>query len=166
MKTSHVLKISIALIFCCYSVVYAKNWKDDSKQKAPGKSQYTQDRQGDRNSGGREEHERSERRDGREKHERVERRGGHDNQKYADYHKHRGYREHPHDKARHYGHYTYHGHQYDYHGHWTSWEQWDRYAKSHPQIYKHGRYYRENAHLMFRFCDPVSGSCFFFSIGR
>lgn len=105
MKTSHVLKISIALIFCCYSVVYAKNWKDDSKQKAPGKSQYTIDRQGDRNSGG------------REKHERVERRGGHDNQKYADYHKHRGYREHPHDKARHYGHYTYHGHQYDYHGH-------------------------------------------------
>jgi hypothetical protein len=86
--------------------------------------------------------------------------------KRPDYHKHRGYRERPYDKRRHYRHYDYKGHQYGYQGHWRSWEQWDRYAKKHPHIYKRGRYYRENTHLMFRFCEPGTGSCFFFSIGR
>jgi hypothetical protein len=61
--------------------------------------------------------------------------------------------------------YDYKGHRYDYHGHWRSWEQWDRYAKKHPHIYKHGGYYRQNAHLMFKFCEPDTGSCFYFSIG-
>ena len=89
-----------------------------------------------------------------------------DYKKHSKYHKHRGYRERPYDKRRHYRHYDYKGHRYDYHGHWRSWEQWDRYARKHPHIYKHGRYYRENAHLMFRFCEPGTGNCFFFSIGR
>ena len=86
--------------------------------------------------------------------------------KRQDYHEHRGYRKRPYDKRRHYGRYDYKGHRYDYHGHWRSWEQWDRYARKHPHIYKHGRYYRENAHLMFRFYEPGTGNWFFFSIGR
>lgn len=86
--------------------------------------------------------------------------------KRSDYHKHRGYRERPYDKHRHYVKYDYKGHLYDYHGHWKSWEQWDRYRKKHPHIYKSGRYYHENVHLMFRFCEPGTSNCFFFSIGR
>jgi hypothetical protein len=81
---------------------------------------------------------------------------------YANY---SGYRERPFDKNRRYGNYDYKGHRYDYRGHWRSWDQWDRYAKAHPSIYKHGTYYRENSHLMFRFCEPGTGNCFFFSIG-
>jgi hypothetical protein len=83
-----------------------------------------------------------------------------------DYHKHRGYREHSYDQNRIYVNYDYKGHQYDYHGHWRSWEQFDRYAKKYPHIYKHGGYYRQNSYLMFRFCEPDTGSCFYFSIGR
>lgn len=86
--------------------------------------------------------------------------------KHLDYHKYRGYRERPYDQHRHYVNYDYKGHRYDYHGHWRSWDQWDRYARKHPHIYKQGRYYRQNAHLMFRFCEPSTGNCFFFSIGR
>ena len=81
-----------------------------------------------------------------------------------DYHKHRGYREHPFDH-RIYVNYDYKGHRYDYNGHWRSWEQFDRYAKKYPRIYKYGRYYRQSSHLMFRFCEPDTGSCFYFSIG-
>jgi hypothetical protein len=83
-----------------------------------------------------------------------------------DYYKYRGYSEHPYDKNRHYMNYEFKGHQYGYNGHWRSWKQWDRYAKQHPKLYQHGTYYRENAHLMFRFCEPGTGNCFFFSIGR
>ena len=97
---------------------------------------------------------------------RSDNRGGGDYKVHPDYHNHRGYREHPYDSRRHYGHYNYKQHRYDYHGHWSSWEQWDNYARKHPNIYKHGTYYRENAHLMFRFCEPGTGTCFFFSIGR
>ena len=82
------------------------------------------------------------------------------------YYNHRGYRARPYDNRRHYGHYDYKGHGYSYHGHWRSWKQWDDYARKHPDIYRHGHYYRENAHLMFRFCEPGTGGCFFFSIGR
>jgi hypothetical protein len=81
-----------------------------------------------------------------------------------DYHKHRGYREHPYDH-RIYVNYDFKGHRYDYDGHWRSWEQFDRYAKKHPNIYKYGGYYRQSSHLMFRFCEPDIGSCFYFSIG-
>ena len=90
----------------------------------------------------------------------------HNNNKRPNYQNHRGYREHPYDRHRSYGHYDYKGHRYDYHGHWRSWEQWDNYSRKHPNIYKHGTYYHESAHLMFRFCDPGTGGCFFFSIGR
>ena len=81
-----------------------------------------------------------------------------------DYHKHRGYRERPYDD-RYYVNYDYKGHRYDYNGHWRSWEQFDRYAKKHSHIYKHGGYYRQSSHLMFRFCEPDTGNCFYFSIG-
>ncbi len=77
-----------------------------------------------------------------------------------------GYRDRPYDKRRHYRHQDFKGHRYSYHGHWRSWEQWDKYARKYPHIYKHGRYYRENKHLMFRYCEPESGNCIFFSIGR
>lgn len=82
------------------------------------------------------------------------------------YHDYRGYRERPHDRGRHYGHYKHNGHRYEYDGHWRSWDEWDRYAKRNPDIYRHGHYYRDNTHLMFRFCEPGSGACYFFSIGR
>ena len=102
----------------------------------------------------------------RENRKHYEEQGRRDYKKHSDYHMHRGYRERPYDKHRHYGHHDYKGHRYDYHGHWRSWEQWDRYARKHPHIYKHGRYYREGTHLMFRFCEPGTRNCFFFSIGR
>ena len=82
-----------------------------------------------------------------------------------DYNNYPGYRERPYDQDCYYVNYDYKGHRYDYHGHWRSWEQWDRYAKKHPHIYKHGGYYRQNAHLMFRFCEPGTGNCFYFTIG-
>ena len=87
------------------------------------------------------------------------------NQGRPNYYKYNGYRERPYNKGRHYGHYEYKGHLYDYRGHWRSWEQWDRYRREHPDAYEHGYYYREKAHLMFRFCEPGTGNCFFFSIG-
>ena len=89
-----------------------------------------------------------------------------DYKKRPDYHNYYGYRDRPYDKHRQYGYHDFKGHRYNYQGHWRSWDQWDKYARSHPHIYRDGRYYREGAHLMFRFCDPVTGSCFFFSIGR
>jgi hypothetical protein len=92
--------------------------------------------------------------------------GHRDYKKGYDYHMHPGYRECPYDKCRQYRPYDYRGHRYDYHGHWRSWDQWDSYARKHPNLSRHGRYYREEGHLMFRFCDPGTGSCFFFSIGK
>ena len=71
-----------------------------------------------------------------------------------DYDGHRGYRERPYDQHRHYEHYSYRGHEYNYRGHWRSWNDWDDYAREHPRIYEHGRYYRDQGHLMFRFCEP------------
>jgi hypothetical protein len=102
----------------------------------------------------------------REDRKHYEEQGRRDYKKRSDYHEHRGYRDRPYDKSRHYDHYDHKGHRYDYQGHWRSWDQWDMYAKKHPQIYKHGTYYREGVHLMFRFCDPGTGNYFFFSIGR
>jgi hypothetical protein len=83
-----------------------------------------------------------------------------------DYNKYRGYRERPYDQNRIYVNYGYKGHRYAYDGHWRSWEQFGKYAKKHPDIYKHGGYYRQYSHLMFRSCEPDTGSCFYFSIGR
>jgi hypothetical protein len=83
-----------------------------------------------------------------------------------DYHRYSGYRERPYDRSRHYDYYNHKGRRYDYHGHWRSWDQWRKYMKGYPHIYKYGRYYHEGSHLMFRVCDPGIGSCIFFSIGR
>jgi hypothetical protein len=55
---------------------------------------------------------------------------------------------------------------YHYEGHWDSWADWDRYAKRHPDRYRHGRYIREGGHLLFRFYDPMGGGYLFFSIGK
>lgn len=84
---------------------------------------------------------------------------------HRNYGGHHGYRERPYGQ-RHYDHYRYNGHSYIYHGHWRSWNDWDRYARARPDIYRDGRYYHDGEHLMFRFCGPGTGNCFFFSIGR
>ena len=156
MKTSSILKIAIVLIFCCHSVVYAGSRKDESWKEHQKKSHYTKTRQDHRDN----RHERSDSRMA----QRPDRHRGPEHRR--DYHTHRGYREHPHDKGRHYARHAYRGHNYDYHGHWNSWARWHEYAQTHPQIREHGHYYREGGHLMFRFLDPVSGGYFFFSIGR
>ncbi|MFZ0486263.1 MAG: hypothetical protein WAL83_04635 [Arenicellales bacterium] len=75
-----------------------------------------------------------------------------------------GYRMRPYDH-RSYDHESFRGHQYTYRGHWRSWDDWHHYRGLHPRVYERGHYFRQNGHLMFRFCDPGS-SCFFFSIGR
>ena len=85
---------------------------------------------------------------------------------HRDYAGHRGYRECPYDRHRHYDRHVHRGHTYTYRGHWRSWKDWDDYARRYPERYQHGRYYREDGHLMFRYCDPDGGGCFFFSIGR
>lgn len=102
----------------------------------------------------------------RKDHKNYEGQGRHNYEKRRDYHKHPGYSERPYDQSRLYVNYDYKGHRYDYHGHWRSWNQWDRYARKHPQIYEHGGYYRQKTHLMFRCCEPDIGNCFYFSIGR
>jgi hypothetical protein len=76
-----------------------------------------------------------------------------------------GYRRHPHDRYHGYPH-VYRDHEYHYEGHWRSWDDWEKYRSRYRQRFDHGRYYRDDGHLFFRFCDPGSGSCFFFSIGR
>lgn len=82
-----------------------------------------------------------------------------------DYRGQHGYRMNPYNKHLHYDHYSNRGHDYRYHGHWRSWQAWHDYRSRHPEAYRNGRYFRQDGHLMFRFCDPGSG-CFFFSIGR
>lgn len=86
--------------------------------------------------------------------------------RYGDYRGYHGYRERPYDRGRHYGHYKHRKHQYRYHGHWRSWDEWDRYARKYPEVRRHGHYYHDGAHLMFRSCVPESDTCVFFSIGR
>jgi len=90
---------------------------------------------------------------------------GPNRQDQRDYQGHRGYRMHPYNKQRHYEHHEYGGHQYKYEGHWRSWRDWDDYYRSHPKMHQDGHYYREQGHLMFRYCEPGTGNCFFFSIG-
>jgi len=102
----------------------------------------------------------------RKDHGDYEKQGRHHHEKRPDYHKYSGYSERPYDQHRLYVNYDFKGHRYDYHGHWRSWDQWDRYVRKHPQIYEHGGYYRQQTHLMFRFCEPGTGNCFYFSIGR
>jgi len=89
-----------------------------------------------------------------------------DHHNRRDYEGRHGYRERPYDRHRHYEYQEHRGHRYHYRGHWRSWDDWDRYAREHRSLYRHGHYYREEGHLMFRYCDPDTGNCFFFSIGR
>jgi hypothetical protein len=168
MKTSCILSIVVIVVFCCTGMAFSGNkWKNDVGKGRRDKSQYH-----DRHQEGRQDKSQYQNRH-QERDQRSEHRGQQENmshhERYAhhgDFHKYHGYREHPYQKSRHYAHYKHRGHQYAYQGHWNSWKQWDRYAKAHPNVYRHGTYYRENAHLMFRFRDPVSGGFFFFSIGR
>lgn len=145
MKTLGIIGITVALTLLFSGVSIAENWKNESGKGRPKKSQYNHD---DRDY-----------KKGSDKH------GRNDHKERSDYHENRGYRERPYDRGRHYGHYKHKGHRYDYHGHWRSWEQWDRYRRKYPHKFEHGHYYRENAHLMFRACEPDTGNCVFFSIG-
>ncbi|HDP90468.1 MAG TPA: hypothetical protein ENN42_11035 [Thioalkalivibrio sp.] len=89
--------------------------------------------------------------------------------RYRDYDRYDGYRELPYDRHRHHyrnRHHEHRGHRYAYQGHWRSWDEWDRYTRRHPELRRHGRYYYEGAHLMFRTCPPDSNTCIYFSIGR
>ena len=158
MKTSYILNIVVIVVFCCTGIAFSGNWKNESVKELRDKQQYHQR--------DRDKKERSAHRGYRDDEKRLDTRSHRGFNKHHDYHKHSGYRERPYGKKRHYGYYHHKGHRYDYQGHWKSWKQWDRYAKNHPEIHKHGHYYRENAHLMFRFRDPVTGAFFFFSIGR
>jgi hypothetical protein len=92
--------------------------------------------------------------------------GHHGSSGHRDYSGHHGYRERPYDHHRHYDHYKHGGHNYVYRGHWRSWNDWNNYYRMYPPMHRYGGYYREHEHLMFRYCDPQSGNCFFFSIGR
>jgi len=146
MKATNIINITIAILLLFSGVSIAKDWKTDSGKRVQGKQDFR--------------HDNRDYRQGSDNHFAQGHKGN------PNYHEHRGYREKPYDRGRHYGHYKQKGHRYEYQGHWRSWEQWDRYAKKHPDIYKQGHYYRESSHLMFRFCDPMSNACFFFSIGR
>lgn len=84
-------------------------------------------------------------------------------ERYRDY---KGYKERPYDRGRHYGYHHHRDHRYHYRGHWRSWNEWDHYARKHPDVRRHGRYYYDGPHLMFRSCPPETNSCIFFSIGR
>ena len=76
-----------------------------------------------------------------------------------------GYRSQP--RGRHYGNpHRVKGRSYRYDGHWNSYAAWEKYRRLHPERFNQGRYYRQESHLYFRFCDPVGSACFFFSIGR
>jgi len=158
MKTSGILNIVILVIFCCTGIAFSDDWKDESGKRGRDKQKYEQR---DRDERGRSDH-----RDYRDERKRHDNSRDGDHKKGRDYHKYGGYKDRPYQEHRRYEHHEHNGHRYEYHGHWKSWEQWDRYKKTHPDISRHGDYYREDAHLMFRFRDPVTGGLFFFSIGR
>lgn len=77
-----------------------------------------------------------------------------------------GYRGEPYGRRR-YGHPHHYGDRdYRYAGHWRSWKEWNEYRRRHLQTFHRGRYYHQDGHLFFRFCDPDGDTCAFFSIGR
>ena len=89
-------------------------------------------------------------------------------ERYREYDRYQGYRDRPYDQSRHHyrnRHHEHRGQSYAYQGHWRSWDEWDRYLQHHPELRRHGRYYRDEVHLMFRTC-PEPGTCLYFSIGR
>lgn len=158
MKTSSIVIFAVVAIFCCSGIAFSNSWKNDSGKGNRGKSQYYQTHRNEKDHsyhhGGRGYKKRPD----SHNHRYVEKR--------HDFHKHSGYRERPYEKSRYYTNYNHNGLRYEYKGHWRSWKQWDSYANKHPEIRKHGSYYRVNAHLMFRFCDPITNGCAYFSIGR
>lgn len=143
---SCIIKFAIVVIFCFVGIASADDWKDESGKGRREKPQY--------------------RHNDRDHQKRPDKHGHGDHGRRPDYHNHHGYKERPYGQRRHYDRHHHNGHRYEYHGHWRSWKQWERYRKKHPHFYKQGHYYREDAHLMFRFCEPATGNCFFFSIGR
>ncbi|MEJ2154940.1 MAG: hypothetical protein P8X96_06370 [Desulfobacteraceae bacterium] len=158
MKKPYILSVVAIVIFCFTGVAFSGSRNNDSRHGNRNNPQQYQ-------KSHRNEKERIDHRGYRDdKRHRTYRHNDHDRR--YEYRKHHGYSEHPYQKHRRYSHYVHKGHRYGYQGHWRSWDQWHRYAKGHPKIYKHGSYYREGGHLMFRFRDPVSGSFFFFSIGH
>lgn len=92
---------------------------------------------------------------------RVNKKRSHDNRRNYKKHQRRNYNHH----SRNYKYHNYSDRRYNYKGHYGSWNQWDSYRRQHPDVVRHGSYYREGGHLMFRFSDP-GGNHFFFSIGR
>ena len=164
MKKINITIIAIILIFLSPCLSMADGRKNDSGRGVPGQPGYHHGDRNDRMG----PHDRGPQRFEDRRDDRWKGPNEHRPDRYRerrDYHDYHGYRERPYDKGRHYGHYKHKGHQYEYYGHWRSWDEWDRYSRRNPYILKQGHYYRDNAHLMFRFCEPGSGACFFFSIG-
>ena len=64
--------------------------------------------------------------------------------------------------------YKYRGHRKyqpkHYRGHWNSWKSWDDHYRYNRNLYRHGRYYRNNGSLYFGF--ETDEGFFGFSIGR
>ncbi len=158
MKKSCILSVIAIVTFCFTGIAFSDNWKKGTEQGVRNKpQQYQKSQRNEREGSDHRGYRDDERRDA-VRHD--------DHGRRHDYRGYRGYSEHPYQKHRRYEHYVHEGHRYGYRGHWGSWNQWHRYAKGHPEIYRHGGYYRDGGHLMFRFLDPVSGGFFFFSIGR
>lgn len=86
--------------------------------------------------------------------------------RYRNFEIYEGYKKRPYDKKRHYRHHEHRGYRYNYRGHWRSWDKWNLYLKKHPELRRHGHYYHDGGHLMFRSCPPGTTTCLFFSIGR
>jgi hypothetical protein len=155
-----VFTVTTVLLFWFFMLTSSQVFADNAYKGIYNKNKWQKQKERDKEY--RKHREKIERKDHRD----YGQQGRHNYEKRPDYHKHPGYSERPYDKNRLYVNYDRKGHRYDYHGHWRSWDQWDRYARKHPQIYEHGGYYRQKTHLMFRFCEPGTGNCFFFSIGR
>jgi len=166
MKENHdelsifVFTVTTVLLLGFFMLTSSKVFADNAHKEIAHKKEWQKPKEQDKEN--KKHREKMERRDHRD----YEKQGRHNYEKRPDYHKHSGYSKRPNDQHRLYVNYDFKGHRYDYHGHWRSWDQWDRYARKHPQIYEHGGYYRQQTHLMFRFCEPGTGNCFYFSIGR
>jgi hypothetical protein len=159
MKTSSIVIFAVVAIFCCSGIAFSDSWKNESGKGSRDKSQYHQTDRNKQQHSGRQGDQDYKKHPDTHSRRHVEKR-------HEDHRGHSGYRERPHGKTRHYTYYNHHGHRYEYKGHWKSWKEWDRYAKKHPEIRKHGSYYHRDTHLMFRFCDPITNGCVYFSIGR
>ena len=167
MKSIGIIAIAAIVLFLFPCVSTADNWKNESGKNPKVKPGFRQDdRHHEKGTDDRRPDRFKERRDDRDYSRGPDDRRPDRFKERRDYHQYRGYRERPYDRNRHYDRHTHRDKRYDYNGHWRSWDEWNRYAKRHPDVYKHGHYYREDAHLMFRFCDPGSSACFFFSIGK